>query len=599
MIQAQKPIKVLLVEDSAYDTKVVEDLFCDIKGDGFLLRTAESLHKAKETDVEYRSDIVLLDLNLPDSYGTETLIKSKDLFPDRPIIVMTGLYEERLGVQLIKKGAQDYMVKGKLTASGLAYGIKYAIERGKTEVHLKERETSMRNLLEKIPEGFLVVLPDGSVTFANLGAELLLGRKQADIMADPFDLQSDLETPIETEIFHRDGTKVPVEIMAAELNWGGEACRLIMLRDLTTARQLQRNRDEFISRISHELRSPLTVVREALDLVYDGTAGEASERQKEILKMGLDNTGRLNRLIDALLDITKMEAGVMPMDEEHADLGELLSETAGHYTRLAADRGIKMTVEIPDEALTTYCDTDKLCEVLVNLVSNALKFTPPEGRIKLSLRHWETEALICVENSGSAIEPEDLPKLFTKFAQLNSAGVTGAKGTGLGLAISRGIIQMHGGRLWAESEPGETCKFYVLLPLLGFREAVKRLTRREIEFAGKRQFCALNVALPEEVREKYASTGAAPRVFTYLKAALRNSHSGIRNKNGDFTMFLPNSGLRECAKGASAIHTALREKAGLTEAEAAMSVGALVYPEDFRNEEDYVKKIFETRGEGQ
>ncbi len=594
MTQTQKPIKVLLVEDSAYDAKIVEDLFAGLKDEGFLLRTADSLANARETEETYRADVVLLDLNLPDSYGTETLTKSKTLFRDRPIIVMTGLYEERLGVQLIKKGAQDYMVKGKLTASGLSYGIKFAIERGKTEVHLKERETSMRNLLEKIPEGFLVVRPDKSVAFANLGAELLLDRKRQELTARPFDLEASLDTPVETEILRRDGYKVPVEIVAAKLQWGGQNCRLIMLRDLTAARQLQRNRDEFISRISHELRSPLTVVKEALDLVYDGTAGEASEKQREILKMGLDNTGRLNRLIDALLDITKMEAGVMPMEEAKADLGELLSGTAADYTRLAAERGIDLTVELPPQKMHTYCDTDKLNEVLINLVSNALKFTPKQGKITLSLRHWESEALICVENTGPGIAPEDLPKLFTKFAQLNSDGAGAARGTGLGLVISRGIVQMHGGRLWAESEPGENCKFYILLPLRTFEGELTRLTRREMELAGKRQFSALIVILPDSLRGK---TEIVSKVHSSIRISLRNAHSVIRNENGDSTLFLPNSGFKECAKAASVLQRSLKDLAGLTDTEAAGCVRAFVYPEDFSNAEDLSKKISGTEGE--
>jgi hypothetical protein len=125
------------------------------------------------------------------------------------------------------------------------------------------------------------------------------------------------------------------------------------------------------------------------------------------------------------------------------------------------------------------------------------------------------------------------------------------------------------------------------------------MIRREIEFSGKRQFCALNVELPDRLHGSDGWAVTAGKISVHLKTSLRNAHSGIRRGTGDFTMFLPNSGVKECAKGAAVIQAALRAQAGLTEVEAARSICAFVYPEDFTNEEDFVEKVLRDRKRGE
>ena len=598
MIKTGIPIKVLVVEDNPADAEIIKNLFLSIKEDGFAVTTADTLEKAAAANELSRADVVLLDLNLPDSFGPQTLSRAAEIFRSEPIIVMTGFYEERLGVELIKKGAQDYLVKGKLTGSWLAYSIKYSIERAKIEARLKEREGRLRKILEKIPDGFLVVRQDGEVVFANNGAELIFGKSRETLLRQPFTLEADTEKALETDLRLIDGKKVPIEVRAVEIQWDSEPCRLVMLRDLTTVRTLERNRDEFISKVSHELRSPLTVVKESLALVYDGTSGGVSAQQKEILKMGLDNTARLNRLIDAMLDITKIEAGVMPMDLAEADLSELFSVTAAEYSYLAAEQKISLRSELPASPLTAYCDVDKLREVLVNLVSNALKFTPAGGFISLSLKPWEGQALICVENSGSGIQPHDIPLLFNKFTQVGRAGQPGAKGTGLGLAISRGIVEMHHGKIWAESEPGKGCKFYVMLPLPSFEDVLKRLVRGEIELSsgGRRQLCAVALTLPPEMLKEGAGEGSlAARTEAFIKTNLRNSHAILKRGEGDFIILLSNSDLKDCARTGAFIEKGLAEIAGLPPGKAFNFIFAISYPEDFQDEEGFIKKMAEAR----
>ncbi|OGR44835.1 MAG: hypothetical protein A2X35_05945 [Elusimicrobia bacterium GWA2_61_42] len=593
-------INILVVEDNPYDAKIITELFRDIKnGSGFRLSFAETLEKAGvAARADPPPDILLLDLNLPDSYGPDTLGRAAGMFPDLPIIIMTGFYEEHLGLDLIKKGAQDYLVKGKITGDWLAYSIKYSVERAKIERKLKQRESRLEGILEKSPDGVVVIRRDGRVLFVNHGAEVIFGHPRKELMKQPFSLEADPEKTVQTELRRLDGKKVPLEIRAVELIWDAEPCRLVILRDLSPVRTLESSRDEFISMISHELRAPLTVVKESLDLVCDGAVGEVTDRQKEILKIGIENSLRLNRLIDALLNITKMEAGVMPLDVAKADLGLLLEETEKDYGHLAAGRRIRLVKQLPQAPLFTYCDKEKVREVVVNLVSNALKFTPENGEIALSLRPWEGEALICVEDTGPGIEPEDIPRLFNKFSQVGGKRPAGVKGTGLGLAISKGIVELHGGRIWAESTPGTGSKFYVLLPVQPFDAALKGVIKREIEMAAarNRNFCVIDVNFSgRTLKGNPRAQELCARGETFLKSNMRNSHAILKREEGDFTLVIANADPREGCRACTFVEKGLADIAGLDPALTSDLTSMLSYPVDFRDEETFIKKMAAVR----
>ncbi len=596
MAEYGAPIQVLVIEDNPYDVKLITEFFHDIKDGNFPLSFAQTLGEAAAFRGPGKADVILLDLNLPDSSGPATLGRAAALFPDLPIIVMTGYYEEGLGLNLIKKGAQDYLVKGKITGDWISYSIRYSIERAKIERRIKNKNSRLRDILEKSPDGFLITRKDGRVLFANHGAETILGRGREELLKRPLTLESDTEKIIETELRRLDGRKIPIEIRAVNIEWNAEACRMVILRDLSAVQTLERHRDEFISRVSHELRSPLTVVKESLSLVFDGVVGEVSERQKEILNIGLQNASRLNRLIDALLDITKIEAGLMPMEISKTDLGALLSVTAAEYACLAVKRGIAIAKELPPAPLAAYLDGERIREVIVNLVSNAIKFTPESGLITLSLRPWEGEALICVENSGPGIDEENIPLLFNKFAQLGGNRQPGTKGTGLGLAISKGIIEMHGGKIWVESQPGKGCKFYILLPVRDHPAALKYVIRREIETGGSRKkgFCVITLALHEKLlKDNPAAKELLEKTEAFIHEKMRAAHAMVKNGEGDFTFLLSSVSPQEGCRACTFLDKNISGFAGLEPA--ADLTFMLAFPGDFTDAGEYLEKLAAAR----
>ena len=293
-----------------------------------------------------------------------------------------------------------------------------------------------------------------------------------------------------------------------------------------------------------------------------------------------------------------MEAGVMPLDVAKADLGLLLEETEKDYGHLAAGRRIRLVKQLPQAPLFTYCDREKVREVIVNLVSNALKFTPDSGTITLSLRPWEGEALICVEDTGPGIEAEDLPRLFNKFSQLGGKRPPGAKGTGLGLAICKGIIELHGGRIWAESTPGTGSKFYLLLPMHPFDAALKGVIRREIAMAmaRNRDFCVIDINFSgRALRGHPRAAELCARAEAFLKSNMRNSHAILKREEGDFTLVIANADPREGCRACTYVEKGLADLAGLAPAATGDLTMMLSYPGDFRDEETFIKKLAAAR----
>ncbi|MEI6438324.1 MAG: hybrid sensor histidine kinase/response regulator [Candidatus Omnitrophota bacterium] len=222
----------------------------------------------------------------------------------------------------------------------------------------------------------------------------------------------------------------------------------------------------FTSTVSHELRTPLASIKMAVDIVISGTAGALNDNQKKFLLKAKDNVDRLNRLINDILDLTKLEAGRMSLKLEKGDINSVIAEVVEIQAGVAAAKGLTLKVE-PGAAVpaVTY-DKDRLIQVLSNLISNALKFTDKGGiTVVTNLVPGGNEVRIGIRDTGVGIPPEHFDKLFKKFQQLGNAGERKTGGTGLGLAICHEIVSRHGGRIWVESIYGKGSCFYFTLPV--------------------------------------------------------------------------------------------------------------------------------------
>jgi len=225
-------------------------------------------------------------------------------------------------------------------------------------------------------------------------------------------------------------------------------------------------KSSFTSMVSHELRTPLTAIKEGIAIVLDGSAGEINGQQKEFLDMARKNVERLKRLIDDVLDFSKLESKKMELKMSQADINELIREIAEPQKMVAQEKGLYVKAEICPEVPPIEFDRDRIAQVLNNLISNAIKFTESGGvTVSEVLGTQENTITVCVKDTGEGIKKEDLPKLFQKFQQLEGAHGRKSGGTGLGLAICKQIIEQHGGRIWVESEFGLGTAVKFTLPL--------------------------------------------------------------------------------------------------------------------------------------
>jgi PAS domain S-box-containing protein len=246
-----------------------------------------------------------------------------------------------------------------------------------------------------------------------------------------------------------------------------ESGRLMVLRDVTKEREIEKMKSDFVSTVSHELRTPLAAIRGSTENILDGITGGINEIQRECLEIIKRNIDRLSRLINDLLDISRIESGRLELHRKHhVDMKLLVDDVIKLLGASAQTKGILLTTVIDRDVQTqVYADPDKITQVLTNLVSNAIKFTPSGGRIIIQVKKNNNLLQVDVIDTGKGIPPSELNRIFDKFYQIRQAtDAQGVKGTGLGLPISNGIIQKHGGKMWVESQLGKGSKFSFTLP---------------------------------------------------------------------------------------------------------------------------------------
>jgi signal transduction histidine kinase len=239
--------------------------------------------------------------------------------------------------------------------------------------------------------------------------------------------------------------------------------RIMVRREVTDERRLVRAKDEFTALASHELRTPLTSIMGYLEVVLDGSAGELAPKQRRFLEVVERNASRLLRLVGDLLVVARADAGRLGLEMSALDLGELAAECAQSARPAAGEQGIALELDVEPAELSG--DRSRLAEVIDNLVSNALKFTPPGGRVRVSAHVEDGRAVLEVADSGMGIAAADREHLFERFYRGEAALQAAIPGTGLGLAISKMIVEAHGGTIGVSSEEGPGATFRVELPL--------------------------------------------------------------------------------------------------------------------------------------
>ncbi|MBI2871039.1 MAG: PAS domain-containing protein [Candidatus Omnitrophica bacterium] len=341
------------------------------------------------------------------------------------------------------------------------------------KVELEKEQTE--SVVRSIAEGLVVVDNEGKVLMMNPAAEKILGGgkegrigKNISSDLDETQLVSFMRPGAESEEHEielastQDETKKVIRASTAVIeNESGKTVGMVsVLTDVTKQRELEQLKKDFVNNVSHELRTPLVTLQKALALVQDeSTGGNLSETQKKFLAIALRNQENLSRLIDDLLDIAKLESGRMRLDMKPVHVDVVIESTCQNLEPWAGSKNIKIERKFDKHLPEMPMDAKRIGQVLTNLIGNSIKFTPQGGKITVEAQGLLGLVEVSVRDTGVGIPKEELGRIFDKFYQVRSRAHSDVAGTGLGLSIAKEIVELHGGKIWVESEPGKGTEF--------------------------------------------------------------------------------------------------------------------------------------------
>lgn len=357
---------------------------------------------------------------------------------------------------------------------------------------LSDEKERSEGIMRHLADGLVVVDRAGNVVMMNPAAEKLLGRgtkealgrslveglKEEHLMAvakGPLDDRDEAHITKEIEVSSKDETtkKVLRASSAVIENEDGKTVGMVsVLSDITREKEVEEMKSHFVSLVTHELRTPVVAIQKSLELILSKTTGAINEDQERFLSISKFNLDRLNRLISDLLDMSKIEAGKLTLNPEAFDFRDIVNEVVSLFNSWAKDKEITIHLDLKQGSMAVTLDRDRMTQVLVNLVGNALKFTPVKGEVTVMVDALERREGICAEpclevtvvDNGIGIDPKNYKRIFNKFEQVSSVLPSGVGGTGLGLSIAKEIISLHGGAIWVESQIGKGSRFIFVTP---------------------------------------------------------------------------------------------------------------------------------------
>jgi two-component system phosphate regulon sensor histidine kinase PhoR len=336
-----------------------------------------------------------------------------------------------------------------------------------------EQRNNLSAVLTHMTDGAVITDEEGRVSLINPAAVRLLGLRSVQSTGESLvavvrdhqvvDVwQRCRQTGREQSDLVELGGRGPfVRVIATPLQEKAASGALLILQDLTQVRRLETVRRDFISNISHELRNPLAALKALVDTLRDGALDDRPMAERFLVQMDAE-VDAMTQMVRELLELSRIESGRVPLRLEAVAVADLVAPAVERLRPQAERAGLTLALDLPDGLPPVKADSERLQQVLVNLIHNAIKFTPPGGRITVSAEPGDV-ATILVRDTGVGIPAADLTRIFERFYKADRARSGG--GTGLGLAIAKHLVQAHGGQIWAESVEGQGATFRFTLPL--------------------------------------------------------------------------------------------------------------------------------------
>ena len=441
---------VLIIEDSPTALAMIKEI---MEGEGYNTVTADNGEQGVSEAEKVLPHVIIIDTKLPGIDGFETCrrIKEEHLSSSPKIVITTGSVDAIDASKAREFGADDYVVKtADFTQLIDVVDILFKKRKDEKEPQAHKKKT----------------IPSLDLESLQRENEILIKR-------------------LEEAGWAKEKTNESIMLLYQELEEKNEKLR-----------KLDELKSQFVANVSHEIKNPLSVINESLSMLLEGVLGEINQEQKEFLDVGKRNIDRLLRLVMDLLDLSKIESGKMDIKKKKIDIACLVEEVVGTFKVEIDRKQIKFRQDIPDDLGYVVGDSDKLMQVIINLFSNAMKYTPENGDVCLQLSGDEDEFRFDISDSGAGVPEEYKEKIFDKFERIIAEK---EKGTGLGLPIAKDIVSLHGGKLWVQSRKPKGSTFSFILPknndehiLIDQIEARIILARKEL-----REFLIFTIKLDE------------------------------------------------------------------------------------------------------
>ncbi len=454
--------------------------------EGFEVETAESGEIGLKMIEDKYYDIILLDLMMPSLSGFDVLSRVKSLHPDAVIIVISGYATVEYSIEAMKKGAFDFIPKP-FMPDQLRLLVTKAIEYTRALKDIANEKSRMRVLINHLGDGVLAVDAQKRVVLANpaflkmlncdskdvvgLGIEELCGGSRIEALVEnavsmP---QGEFVENCEELIFY-DAEGGPEAVISARSvpfrdRAGRNVGAITVLHDITAQKKMEQIKSDFVAMVSHEVRSPLNSVLAQLHVITDGLAGDVSPKQMEILGRASEKIKGLLSLSTELLDLARIESGLMPLEKERVNPVEILQDQAAFHEPAAREKRISLELASLPQLPYLIANRRNVEEVLSNLIVNAIKYTPEGGKVILSASIENKYLRLSVTDNGIGIGPEDQERVFAPFYRIKNEKTRYTIGTGLGLAIVKSLVEIHGGFLRLESEVDRGSTFSVFFPI--------------------------------------------------------------------------------------------------------------------------------------
>jgi len=498
----EKP-SILVVDD---ETRIRDVCIKMLTGEGYEATGAEDAEAGMRMIEEKHFDIILLDLMMPGIPGLEALSRIRALHPDTVVIVITGYATLEHSIEAMKKGAFDFIPKP-LSPGDLRIVIAKAVKYISTLQDIATEKSRMRVMINRLSDGVMTTNNQKRIAQSNPTFLKMIGYYGERPIGEPVDAiikdaalirmidkvlaaREDKFVEVSEELTLAGDEKTEGIIVEARCvpfrdRLGRNLGTITLLHDITTLKKMDQLKSDFVSMVSHEIRSPMAAVLMQLKNLMDGLAGETTPKQREILGRASEKINGLNNMATELLDLARIESGLIAREQEEIQIDRLLADQVAFHQARAREKSIRLTLGKMAELPPLTANRFNLEEVFSNLISNAIAYTPASGQITIDASVEGDFVCVRVTDTGMGIAAEDRDRIFDRFYRVKNEKTRYIVGTGLGLPIVKSIVDAHHGQVQVDSKLGRgtTFSIFLLKKLVLYLQSLKNYRRNGVRWS--------------------------------------------------------------------------------------------------------------------